>query len=68
MISRLVGILPDILGICKFFVYNGFGLPELVELVSSLVHGSIARITAYFVSIMIQTHHTYTFTHTPTAI
>jgi aldehyde:ferredoxin oxidoreductase len=30
------GILTDILGICKFFVYNGLGLPELAELVSSL--------------------------------
>ena len=30
------GILPDILGICKFFSYNGLGLPELSELVSSL--------------------------------
>jgi len=30
------GILPDILGICKFFVYNDLGLPELAELVSSL--------------------------------
>ena len=30
------GILPDILGICKFFVYNGLEPPELAELVSSL--------------------------------
>jgi len=30
------GILPDILGICKFFVYNGLGPPGLAELVSSL--------------------------------
>jgi len=30
------GILPDILGICKFYVYNGLGLPELAELTSSL--------------------------------
>lgn len=30
------GMLPDILGICKFYVYNGLGLPELAELTSSL--------------------------------
>jgi len=30
------GILPDILGMCKFYVYNGLGLPELAELMSSL--------------------------------
>ncbi len=30
------GILPDILGICKFYVYNGLHLPELAELLSSL--------------------------------
>jgi len=30
------GILPDILGICKFYAYNGLGPPELAELVSSL--------------------------------
>jgi len=30
------GILPDILGICKFFVYNGLGPTELAELVSLL--------------------------------
>ncbi|MAG14697.1 MAG: aldehyde:ferredoxin oxidoreductase [Dehalococcoidales bacterium] len=30
------GILPDILGICKFYVYNGLHLPELAELISSL--------------------------------
>jgi aldehyde:ferredoxin oxidoreductase len=30
------GILADILGICKFFMYFGLGVPELTELVSSL--------------------------------
>jgi len=30
------GILPDIVGVCKFFVYNGLGPTELAELVSSL--------------------------------
>jgi aldehyde:ferredoxin oxidoreductase len=30
------GILPDILGICKFFSYNGLGLPELSELLTAL--------------------------------
>ena len=30
------GILPDILGICKFYAYNGLHLPELAELISSL--------------------------------
>jgi len=30
------GMLPDILGICKFFVYNGLGPPELAELTSLL--------------------------------
>ena len=30
------GIVPDILGICKFFIYNGLGPTELAELVSSL--------------------------------
>jgi aldehyde:ferredoxin oxidoreductase len=30
------GMLPDILGICKFYVYNGLHLPELAELLSSL--------------------------------
>jgi len=30
------GVLPDILGICKFYVYCGLGLTELAELTSSL--------------------------------
>ena len=30
------GMLPDILGICKFFAYNGLGPQELAELTSSL--------------------------------
>jgi aldehyde:ferredoxin oxidoreductase len=30
------GILPDILGICKFYVYNSLGPTELAELTSSL--------------------------------
>ena len=30
------GILPDILGICKFYVYSGLGPTELAELTSSL--------------------------------
>ncbi len=30
------GMLPDILGICKFYIYRGLGLPELAELTSSL--------------------------------
>jgi len=36
------GILPDILGICKFFVYFGLHLPELSELVSSLTGWDIS--------------------------
>ncbi len=36
------GILPDILGICKFFVYCGLVLPELAELVSSLTGWDIS--------------------------
>jgi len=30
------GMLPDILGICKFYIYRGLGLSELAELTSSL--------------------------------
>jgi len=30
------GMLPDILGICKFYAYRGLGPPELAELTSSL--------------------------------
>jgi aldehyde:ferredoxin oxidoreductase len=36
------GILPDILGICKFYVYSGLVLPELSELVSSLTGWDIS--------------------------
>jgi aldehyde:ferredoxin oxidoreductase len=36
------GILPDILGICKFYVYCGLILPELSELVSSLTGWDIS--------------------------
>ncbi|MEE8318965.1 MAG: aldehyde ferredoxin oxidoreductase family protein [Dehalococcoidales bacterium] len=35
------GILPDILGICKFYVYNGLHLPVLSELISSLTGWNI---------------------------
>jgi len=35
------GILPDILGICKFYVYNGLGPTELAELISSLTGWNI---------------------------
>jgi aldehyde:ferredoxin oxidoreductase len=37
------GILPDILGICKFYVYSGLVLPELSELVSSLTGWDISE-------------------------
>ena len=37
------GILPDILGICKFFSYSGLVLPELAELVSSLTGWDISE-------------------------
>lgn len=30
------GIVPDILGICKFYIYNGLGPGELARLISSL--------------------------------
>ena len=37
------GILPDILGICKFFAYSGLVLPEFAELVSSLTGWDISE-------------------------
>ncbi len=37
------GILPDIVGICKFFAYSGILLPELAELVSSLTGWDISE-------------------------
>ena len=37
------GILPDILGICKFFSYSGLVLPEFAELVSSLTGWDISE-------------------------
>ena len=36
------GILPEILGICKFFAYTGLGPPELAELTSSLTGWDIS--------------------------
>lgn len=36
------GILPDILGICKFYAYTGLGPPELAELTSSLTGWDIS--------------------------
>jgi aldehyde:ferredoxin oxidoreductase len=30
------GILPDILGMCKFYIYNGLTLPDLVSILSAL--------------------------------
>jgi aldehyde:ferredoxin oxidoreductase len=37
------GILPDILGICKFYSYSGLVLPELAELISSLTGWDISE-------------------------
>ena len=36
------GILPEILGMCKFYLYNGIGLPELSATVSSLTGWDIS--------------------------
>ena len=35
------GVMPDIVGICKFFIYNGLGPEELTRLISTLTGRSI---------------------------